>query len=1570
MKQKNFSKVSSYKAKILPKCSWTALLVLVAFLFPAKAMAQTDYAITLPHSKVPAGVVYDIGDTPDWLKSVRGASDNFTVHFDSIRQWDGVWDGVTNGLGFLNQAIPGHTTPTQWLMVQKIKPGDTYQVTITIEADPTYYFVNQQAFLDAENIGLPASSQITNWGGDNAIEVQIVEDTPTKIVAIVGFRVPATIGTTAAVNPERDRILGALWIDPDAAVPTPTPQRLADSLRVGNLVPSMVMTSQNDEWRGNIRWEKNGGVLPLGERFFADSATYRLFVELWAQPGFTFIGVPAGPLGQDGPEVSDVSLGVATLAESGMSWNTARVWAGRDLTDPDDEGERASNLADSPFSASGNELAITLKAFSQIPEETVDWTKKVSAGIRPADVSGALGHAGWDGTGATGAWLNGNTGDPATYITAADLFSLNIMNILVGNYFLPDSTYAFRFSHFEASTVPVPPSNLPYGFFGLKDYYLPGLNIAKLESEDKSVWRSGPTPDWGYTHPAIGTEFNVDSVTITFTKTESNPLTGSFAVPLVPGTRVPFIGDTIKSTGIPGVWGAEVLDFQFSDGAFPAATLGGVFDYTGDDTIVAPGQFYHIALKFLTDDDHTFFLDGWINDGGWNRDLAAFTSKYYIGDSIAKVFSVPMGSLWEEDYYPDNFKNAYYYSSYLQATKRIIDGPIFGGASTEVRDAARAIPIPYPVAGMLVKDRSTLTTNNVSADTTAYKGTGGMLNGDGGAGLEFSTLWSRLDLANTQVLWYEVASNGNLTYVPETQYFKPNQRYAVRVVMAPKGDYTFYGVPGGLTGIKAMPITGTPSNPLTSLSTTNTDATAPQLFTGTTTYRENSDTLLFVFNGYTARPITAVTNTTPLTLSNFQGPVAGAVASTTAPAATRQFRFSSLAWFNDATGRPLGSTERFGADSTYHVVFTIYAGTNADTCRTMVSAGGASVTLRQPSFFSLSDTNGKTIPHNTAKESNSAITLTTNSVTVSYKFDKTYQAITNNVFEFNKECQDFNAPTFTDGLKVSTNRDLFADLLNPFPQAGDTLMVDKDEQFVAVVNRWEGRVAGSGAFPGPPGVPELLNQYVVPENEYLLVISIIPNDTLTTFGVTKNAAGDVIAYGEGDWFTYPAASGQVDSIKTFVNGPWMEALIYYAQPKETVTYLKGFQFPAEKVTAAIAPGESVLTADDVDVAKISLDGELHYDGDTIYLAGEDYTYFITMVAPDEDEWTLDNLKADTIGVVGLDPIDYLVVRDGLDVEISFTTDGFRFKPGYSIEIDVPIIGEEPATLAWIVDEDGNRVAPAATVSWSGDLDNGKFKKGVAYSTSLTFNTAALPAPYTGGSFYGLKEGIGPQCEFDIFNFPDWAILGLLVGNPTSTGVVTIHWPIASDGLRIEIEKITDVFQFAPLYFGYGAQTPLDLDLVNETANTFIVKQVVCDNTAAFTLTSLPAENDTINPAGVKKKWQIAPVAGLSGGNHSAGITVIYEDVAGNLFVATYTVKLQVYGVGIDLPKSAALNAFGENSVLTVQGLVAGEPFSVHNAQGILIYRGVAKASEATVSAPVKGVYIVTAGDQTLKVVNK
>ena len=74
-------------------------------------------------------------------------------------------------------------------------------------------------------------------------------------------------------------------------------------------------------------------------------------------------------------------------------------------------------------------------------------------------------------------------------------------------------------------------------------------------------------------------------------------------------------------------------------------------------------------------------------------------------------------------------------------------------------------------------------------------------------------------------------------------------------------------------------------------------------------------------------------------------------------------------------------------------------------------------------------------------------------------------------------------------------------------------------------------------------------------------------------------------------------------------------------------------------------------------------------------------------------------------------------------------------------------------------------------------------------------------------------------------------------------------------------------------------------------------------------------------------------------------------------------------VGIEQVASQTLKAYASNGLLYITGLQSGQPLSIYSLSGQLVYQGIAKAADEYVSLAVRGVYIVVAGEQKVKVMN-
>ena len=63
-----------------------------------------------------------------------------------------------------------------------------------------------------------------------------------------------------------------------------------------------------------------------------------------------------------------------------------------------------------------------------------------------------------------------------------------------------------------------------------------------------------------------------------------------------------------------------------------------------------------------------------------------------------------------------------------------------------------------------------------------------------------------------------------------------------------------------------------------------------------------------------------------------------------------------------------------------------------------------------------------------------------------------------------------------------------------------------------------------------------------------------------------------------------------------------------------------------------------------------------------------------------------------------------------------------------------------------------------------------------------------------------------------------------------------------------------------------------------------------------------------------------------------------------------------------------LKVYASNGLLTISGLQAGKPISIHSISGQIVYKGVAKAETEQIPMNVTGIYIVTSENQTIKAI--
>ena len=138
-----------------------------------------------------------------------------------------------------------------------------------------------------------------------------------------------------------------------------------------------------------------------------------------------------------------------------------------------------------------------------------------------------------------------------------------------------------------------------------------------------------------------------------------------------------------------------------------------------------------------------------------------------------------------------------------------------------------------------------------------------------------------------------------------------------------------------------------------------------------------------------------------------------------------------------------------------------------------------------------------------------------------------------------------------------------------------------------------------------------------------------------------------------------------------------------------------------------------------------------------------------------------------------------------------------------------------------------------------------------------------------------------------------------------------------------------------------------------------------DNAAVFTLSAITVSNLSV---GGEADITLTPRAGLEKGVYKAILTAVSDGLTPVSLEITYTVTTTA-NEEIGQPQGSPLRAWTQNGTLYVSGLIVGELWSVYNFYGVLIYRNIATDSEAKITLPERGMYIVRSGDSVLKIIN-
>jgi hypothetical protein len=140
------------------------------------------------------------------------------------------------------------------------------------------------------------------------------------------------------------------------------------------------------------------------------------------------------------------------------------------------------------------------------------------------------------------------------------------------------------------------------------------------------------------------------------------------------------------------------------------------------------------------------------------------------------------------------------------------------------------------------------------------------------------------------------------------------------------------------------------------------------------------------------------------------------------------------------------------------------------------------------------------------------------------------------------------------------------------------------------------------------------------------------------------------------------------------------------------------------------------------------------------------------------------------------------------------------------------------------------------------------------------------------------------------------------------------------------------------------------------------------------LAGMSATGITVTAANITVSGFVSATAGASGNpagtNGSFTFTVSLSGGGGSV---TTTAKNGVIAatempVGTEEVTSTALHAYATDGSLKVSGLIPGESLTLYNMQGQPVYKGKATAGEQVFYPGGHGVYIVVAGNRTVKAV--
>jgi hypothetical protein len=218
-------------------------------------------------------------------------------------------------------------------------------------------------------------------------------------------------------------------------------------------------------------------------------------------------------------------------------------------------------------------------------------------------------------------------------------------------------------------------------------------------------------------------------------------------------------------------------------------------------------------------------------------------------------------------------------------------------------------------------------------------------------------------------------------------------------------------------------------------------------------------------------------------------------------------------------------------------------------------------------------------------------------------------------------------------------------------------------------------------------------------------------------------------------------------------------------------------------------------------------------------------------------------------------------------------------------------------------------------------------------TPATAGTEAVPAGVNGSFAFTVTLTKGASRATATF------VTGVIVATPhVSVPVKRVELLHAPGSLTVRIVNT-----------GNTATGALTLALTGAGADAFTLPSATIDGLAAGDETDVVLTSRT----------------GLSTGTYTATLTVSGEGLPSVSAKISHTVT----PTGLETPPSASqLKAWMQGATLHITGLTAGRTWNVYALTGALVHRSVSTGSEADLTLPARGVYIIQSGNKAIKVV--